>query len=631
MWALYASLCIILVIAVYYKYKTCWTREGFAAGTDWFGVTPTIIPINNEYKAYWQNYTLNYYQYTSGIIPTTKSTSEVYPILCSRPVTLTEVPFVVSRYNASVATITQFREAIGSGFSKCTYGFIANSYSNYNRYIRAIGGKLQEMYACRGIGLSAAPDFDNGYAQLVFETAQPTVSVIYAYGPKPPQNEPPRKNGDITMTIGPFNDYVPDWWFQASPPTKHEIFAVYGKVGEIEVQGDLPAQIAAAYKSKLPTIEQVVSSVRTGIMSGTIYPHWTIMGTTGAEGPQGSVRFMRPSSEPEGPPSGPGSSSSSGPAAAATAATAAIQTPKAVLKYELKPLASTPTAPALLLYGPKPTYENREVTIGGRTFTAEFYNTVRNVWSKYDMAVYTCTPSPSINQTSSMTYGEYARKYVSALEVAGNGSSPTTPVKITGAYAENRAYPGCPSTCNACETSQTPYPVRPPPNLNSYKQWKDQPVVSPSKADTPDVLKEGMGVTGTSEPKRSMAIRLVNACRDAGGVVVLSANERKAYDGCPADSWCCSPDTDVRIDLPLAADDPAAATLNKTCEPVEEPCDSELGPAPINTDAYSLTNRRRKAVSQAVKDQFCKPKSASVRTTVQERKSMKLLRRALQN
>jgi hypothetical protein len=133
-----------------------------------------------------------------------------------------------------------------------------------------------------------------------------------------------------------------------------------------------------------------------------------------------------------------------------------------------------------------------------------------------------------------------------------------------------------------------------------------------------------------SEAKRSMAIRLVNACRGAGGVVVLNSTERKSYDGCPEGSWCCAPDNDISINLPLSSLDPAADTLGKTCEPATEECDSSLGPAPLNTDAYSLSNRRRgSAVSQAVKGQFCKPKSGSVRTTAQERKSIKLLRRAL--
>jgi hypothetical protein len=645
MWALYASLCIILVIAVYYKYKTR-SAEGFFSPTDWFGQTVAsrieVGQVGND----------TYYDTLKSDV---KTGEEVFPIRTAdfeKTITRADIPAILQLYGASLATVSQLRSAVGDGFSMCSYGYISDGTSSTP--LQALGGKYQEYNWCAGLGLSANSAFDDGFvvttpleidtssSSIVLGSTKP-LGVIYAYGVKPAKNEPPRSvtanNKTLSVTVSPWSEITANWWNRDSEPSNYEVYVVYpnDKVAiEFDYKYTAPSAIATAYNSTIATVAQARQEILGGIMKNTIYPHWTIKGMM-ARDMYISTAYI----ESETVLSGLGSSSSSGPGSMPGSASDSFianttRTPKLRLEKITQSDSSAPTvfneqskltAPAVLLYGPKPAYDKREMTIGGRKYTAEFYNTVRNVWSKYDTAVYKCRDVPFIAVTNSMTYGEYARQYVHTLDTAVSGNETT--VKITGAANANREYPGCNAACNACEKTEKPYyPVRPALEINKYKKWKNQPVKLPTKGDTTDVLEEQM--YAVSETKRSMAIRLVDACRSAGGIVVLNSTERKSYDGCSQGSWCCAPDNDISINLPLSSLDPAADTLGKTCEPAAEQCDSSLGPAPLNTDAYSLSNRRRgSAVSQAVKGQFCKPKSGSVRTTVQERKSIKLLRRAL--
>ena len=642
MWALYASLCIILVIAVYYKYKTRST-EGFLSGTTWFGQpVETVIQPNQT--------TANGSTYYSILSSDVKTGEEVFPIRTadfSKTITRADIPAILQLYGASFATVSQLRSAVGEGFSMCSFGYISDGTSPTP--LQALGGQYQEYAWCAGGGLSANRAFDSGFiftTPLTIDTSSSSTNplgVIYAYGVKPAKNEPPRSvtanNKTLTVTVSPWSEITANWWNRDSEPSNYEVYAVYpndkGTI-EIDYKYTTPGAIATAYNSTIATVAQARQEILGGIMNNTIYPHWTIKGMM-ARDMYISTAYI----ESETVLSGLGSSSSSGPgsmpgSASDSSIVKTTRTPKLRLEKITQSASSAPvvfgtnsklTAPAVLLYGPKPTFEKRDVKVGDRTFRAEFYNTVRNVWSKYDTAVYKCRDAPFIAVTNSMTYGEYARQYVHTLDTAVSGNETT--VKITGAANANREYPGCDAVCNACEKTEKPYyPARPALEINKYKKWKDQSVKLTTKGDTTDVLEEQM--YALSETKRSMAIRLVDACRSAGGVVVLNSTERKSYDGCSQGSWCCAPDNDISINLPLSSLDPAVDTLGKTCEPVAEQCDSSLGPAPLNTDAYSLSNRRRgSAVSQAVKGQFCKPKSGSMRTTAQERKSIKLLRRAL--
>lgn len=625
MWALYASLCIILVIAVYYKYKTRY--EGFAVnGTTWFGQSLTNIISSGETTA--AGFT--YYNALAGNVEPGK---EVFPIRTSdfaETITRADIPAILELYGASLATVTQLRSAVADGFSMCAYGYISDGTSNI---LQAFGGQYQEYNWCGGTGLSANREFDSGFVVTASVNTSTNLGVVYAYGVKPPQNEPPRtitvNTKTLTLRIGPWSEITANWWNRDKKPSNYEVYVVYPDDGQpisINYNYTTPAAVAAAYKSTVATVAQARTEILRGIMNNTIYPHWTIKGVLSRDEYISLAYF-----ESETVASGLGSSSSSGSGSGSSKSAPMLRlervTPSASSASAVFNENTKLTVPAIVLYGPKPAYDKREMTIDGRKYIAEFYNTVRNVWSKYDTAMYKCRDPPFIAVTNSMTYGEYARQYVHTLDTAVSGNE--TSIKITGAANRNIAYPGCGAGCNACEKTDKPYyPARPTLEINKYKKWKDQPVTLQNKGDTKDVLEEQMILP--SEAKRSMAIRLVNACRDAGGIVVLNSRERKSYEGCPDGSWCCSPDNDIPIMLPLSSLDPEAETLGKTCEPAGEECDSSLSPAPLNTDAYSLSNRRRgTAVSQAVKDQFCKPKQGSVRTTAQERKSIKLLRRAL--
>ncbi len=624
MWALFTTLCIILVIAVYYKYKTRvrQSNEGFLTGVDWFGQTVQTVKESGQTHA-----GTTYYDTLPAPSETGK---EVFPISTTPYIRSSDVPGILQLYGASLATVSQLRSAIGGGFSRCAWGYLAD---DTGVTIQGFGGQYQEYYWCGGGELSANPQFDNGFLITIAITPDtPDRGIIYAYGVKPPQNEPPRKTGSIITKIAAWNENVSGWWNYKQKPSNYEVYLVYpidGNPITINFSYTEPYAIANAYNSTVAIIGQARAEILGGIMGNTIYPHWTIRGVLSRDSYISMARIVS-----ENVVSGSGSSSSSGSGSTGNTPKAKLELEKVTQSASSVPTAftntTTLTVPGVLLYGPKPAYEARDIKVGDRTFRAEFYNTVRNVWSKYEIAAYKEKTPPFIAETRSMTYGEYGRQYVNILEVYGDGSADTTPIKITGAENGNRVYPGCPATANACEKTEIPfYPKRPAPELNKYKLWKAQDV--PTK-DNPDILEEQMYSSGItiSEAKRSAAVRMANACREAGGVVVLSSSERKSYEGCPEGSWCCSPDTDVPIMLPLSSRDPAAATVGKTCEPAEEECDNSLGPAPMDTDAYSLSNRRRGGfISREVKNQFCKPKSGSVRTTVQERKSSKLLRRLL--
>jgi hypothetical protein len=627
MWALFTTLCIILVIAVYYKYKTR-TREGFLTGVDWFGQTVQTVKEPGQ--------TYNGTTYYDTLPAPSETGKEVFPISTTQYVKSSDIPAILQLYGASLATVSQLRSAIGGGFSRCAWGYLAD---DTGVTIKGFGGQYQEYIWCGGGELSANPKFDNGF--LITTAITPTteeLGIIYAYGVKPPQNEPPRKTDSITTKIIGWNENISSWWNYNKKPSNYEVYLVYPIDGNhitIDFNYTEPHAIANAYKSTVATTGQARAEMSSGIMGNSIYPHWTIRGVLSRDNYISTARIVSENAvSGSGSASGTSSSSSSGSGSTQNTPKAKLELEKVTLSASSAPAEfgtnSTLTAPAVLLYGPKPAYEARDVKVGDRTFRAEFYNTVRNVWSKYEIAAYKGKTPPFIAETRSMTYGEYGRQYVNILEVYGDGSNDTTPIKITGAENANRTYPGCSATANACEKTEIPfYPKRPAPELNKYKLWKAQEITT---KDNPDILEEQMYSSGIniSEAKRSAAIRMANACRGAGGVVVLSSSERKSYEGCPEGSWCCSPDTDVPLMLPLSARDPAAATVGKTCEPAEEECDSSLGPAPMDTDAYSLSNRRRGGfISREVKDQFCKPKSGSVRTTVQERKSSKLLRRLL--
>jgi hypothetical protein len=410
--------------------------------------------------------------------------------------------------------------------------------------------------------------------------------------------------------------HVPESFVESG--ANSELYVVYAIDGK-DIPLDAIATIASVYGSQFATREIAGNEALLGIMGNTIYPHWTRMGALFASNTVVSLAKIV-SEGVSGSASGSGSGSGS---ASGSASGSQLSTPATVVTEALK--AGSVAVPAILLYGPKPPYESSDKVIGGRTYRPDFYNTVRNVWSKYELAQYKCRPIPTFTGGVGLTYGSYANNAVSVLETPGSGN--TVNVKITGTADKNRAYPGCNPTCDACEKTRDPfYPARSIPDKNKYNAWKHQPV---AVTDDPRVLQEQITIGTTPDPaKISSAIRLVNACREAGGLVVLSAEARTSLNKCPRDSWCCSPDMEIPIMLPLAVDDPEVNTLGATCEPAEEQCDLAPRPAPVDADAYRLSKTgRRSRVANSVKQQFCKSKSASVRTLLQQQKSNKLLGR----
>jgi hypothetical protein len=400
-----------------------------------------------------------------------------------------------------------------------------------------------------------------------------------------------------------------------------EVYLVYaadGKPIEVDMYYTEPRLIADAFGSSVATLAQVRAECAAGINDNSIFPLWDISGIVLEREQQVALPVYAASAS--GSMAAPmGSSSSSG-------SRVATQKPPTV---QTTPI---PTLPGLvrgvLLYGPKPPYENREINIAQRIYRVEFYNTVRNVWSKYEIAHYKCKPLDSLASPLNTTYGEYARTIVSALEVPN--SSNQVSVQITNGDDRNRAYPGCDPGCNVCEKTTAPfYPARQKIEKNKHERWKHQPVDVPSNFD-PRILNEATPTRGGPDSSKvSAAIRLVNACRVAGGLPSLTATDKQEFTGCPATSWCCAPDTDISILLPLAQDDPAVEIVGKTCEPVEEAvCDVAPRPALPDANAYRLSKEgRRTRISDVAKRQFCKSKSASIRTLAQRHKSEKLLGR----
>jgi hypothetical protein len=623
MWAIISALCIIIVVLVYYNYKT---REGFVSGTvNWFG--ETVESTYEDGIPYYINNVANlsYTYYSAKPVRSLPSIGpEVYIIKCSDVVNSSDIDGVLELYpDSQLATLDQLRESVTNGLSSCEYGYINSQVEN--TLCIATAGKSHEVTRCDGVGLSANNIFDNGFVSTVMGplTTEHESSCIYAYGIKPPQNQPSRPyissvlNSTIETRVQPFNNYAPGWWFMRRPPTNYEIFVVYdvtGKAVEIDDDFTLPNAIADAFKCKIPNITAIREMIQASpSVPDKVYPHWDISGCSTNDDP---LRVICPISEQtQTAPIGSSSSSYSGGALPTT--------PK--LSITSYPRTPPLTVPGVLLYGPKPSYDARDIVVGGRKFRAEFYNTVRNVWSKYDPVKYKCK-SINIPIQSGMLYGTYAKIFVSNLETPGSLKKVTT--KITGGANENRAYPGCAATCNACERTEEPYyDARPILDINKHDKWKNQPVEL--NKDDPRVFYDQIPVSGQPNPEKiSAAIRLVNACREAGGHIVLNANEINELKGCPAESWCCSPDKDLSIALPLSERDPMAATVNKTCEPVEEECDPAPSPAPLDADAYRLSkDGQRSRISKDVKDQYCKAKKSSIRTLAQERKSNKLLER----
>lgn len=622
MWAIICALCIIIVVYLYYNYST---REGFASGNvNWFGETVNTVPQNAE--AIRSDGKIDIYLSAMDMQTLPSVGPEVYIIQCDKPIAYTDIENILGLYDgAKLATLNQLRESVKLGFSSCQYGYIEHLSSTITNNVLTVAnaGKLHEVNYCGGVGLSANTDFDNGFVHLISEIAKPNgdnfSKSIYAYGVKPPANEPPRyynkSETRIETRIAPFNNYTPGWWFARRPPSNTEVFVVYdvsGGLVKIDDNFTLPMAIANAFNCKIPNIAILRDMIRTttpstGSLSEKVYPHWDISGCSSNDDP---LRVITPLSEQAQMPT------SSSSATQFTPKLNIVSYPRATPDLAVK---------GVLLHGPKPSFDKRDVTVDGRTFRAEYYNTIRNVWSKYDAVQYKCK-TPSITITTGMTYGSYAKSFVSILETPGSSKKVTT--KITGTVDGNRAYPGCPSSCNACErTSEPYYDARPALDINKYDNWKDQHVESGK--DDPRVLYDQIPLSGSiNAEKTSTAIRLVNACREAGGLVVLNINETNQLKGCPTDSWCCSPNKDISIALPLSQRDPMAATLGKTCEPAEEECDTAPSPAPFENDAYRLSkDGRRSRISKDVKSQFCKSKSASIRTLAQEQRSTKLLRR----
>lgn len=406
--------------------------------------------------------------------------------------------------------------------------------------------------------------------------------------------------------------------------TELEVYLVRPEDGPIEVDASytVPQAVARAFSATLATLEQVQNAFATGIVDNTIYPMWDASGIVAYNGSVVQVVLpVRPGSASGSTSSSSmGSSSSSGSGSGTTGPTLFLTT---------TPLPTTTPliVQGVLLYGPKPSYERRTVGISGRNYNADFYNYERNVWSRVnDVVQYKCKDIGRLTSPTNKTYGEYASALVAILENPGMGQ--TVSVQITGGVGGNRTYPGCDPTCNVCEKTKSPYyPARPSINTNEHTLWKGQSINLDIDAR---VLNDRIPPSGKTDPsKLTSSLRLIDACKAAGGIPSLSIEDKGQYTGCPATSWCCAPDTDIPIVLPLAEDDPASDTVGKTCDETEEAeCDAAPRPAPNDTDAYRLSKGgQRSRITAAAKRQFCKAKSASIRTLAQERKSEKLLKR----
>lgn len=609
MWVILTTLCIILVIIAYYKYKT---HEGFAtSGVDWFGNPVQNAPSPGE--------TIEGSTYfTADTTQDSNTLEEVYPVYLGTPIPSTSIAPILSTYSAVLATVDQLRKAVGAGFHLCAYGYLQKSSSDASIVV-GMGGKFQELSWCGGKGLSANSAFDNGVVITRVPTETNTASVVYVYGIKPPQNEPHRSvtlpaNQVVDTYVGLWNETVANWWNRASPPSKHELYLVYpitdGDTITIDATYTEPTKIATAFKSTVATIGQAHEASIKGIMQNAIYPHWTVMGALSRDELFTTARIVSETETTE-------------PSSSSALPQPSVNMPPAKLELQMSATASaatTQTVPGLLLYGPKPSYDKRDVIVGGRKYRAEFYNTVRNVWSKYEIAQYKCKDISKAIRTKVLPYGVFADQYVAEMEKQVN-------IKITATDNNNRAYPGCNPECNACEKTLEPYyPLRQLPDKSKYDTWKHQPV---DLEDDPRVLNEQMLIGQRPDPaKLSSAIRLINACKAAGGLPALTTQDSINFNGCPTESWCCSPNTDIPILLPLSERDPASKTVGKTCEPAEEECDLAPRPAPVDAEAYLLSkDGQRSRITNAVKKQFCKSKSTSIRTFAQQQKSRKLLGR----
>lgn len=413
-------------------------------------------------------------------------------------------------------------------------------------------------------------------------------------------------------------------YFVGAITPQSEVYIVRPDEGYIEVDASYtaPQAVARSFGATIATLAQVQDAFTSGIVNNTIYPMWDVSGIVAYSGSAVQVVLpVRPASASGSASiSVVGSSSSSG---------SGVAGPTLLLTSIPLPTVATPlTVPGVLLYGPKPPYEQRTVGISGRNYTADFYNYGRNVWSRVnDVVQYKCKNISGLTTTVNKTYGDYANILVSILQTPGVGSK-TVPIQITGGVNKNRTYPGCDPTCDVCEKTKDPYyNERPSINKNAYESWKGVVI----KLDIDDrVLNDQIPPSGKTDPsKLTSSLRLIDACRTAGGIPSLSVEDKAQYKGCPAASWCCAPDTDIPIVLPLAQDDPAASSVGKTCEPTEEAeCDDAPRPASNDTDAYRLSkDGQRSRITSALKLQYCKSKSASIRTLAQERKSEKLLKR----
>ncbi len=403
-----------------------------------------------------------------------------------------------------------------------------------------------------------------------------------------------------------------------------EVYLVYvtdGQPIEVDKFYTQPRIIADAFGASIATLAQVQAACAAGINDNSIFPLWDISG----------VVFEQLVALPVYAASASGSTSSS---AARIGSSSSSGSSPQTMNSQAPTLQTTPilTLPGLvrgvLLYGVKPAYDRRDININQRIYRAEFYNTGRNVWSKYEIVYYKCKQLDGLASPLNTTYGEYARTIVSALEVPNSANEVS--VQITSGADRNRAYPGCDAGCDVCEKTTAPfYPARQKIEKNKHERWKEQIVDVPKNIDA-RVLNEATPVRGNIDSSKvSSALRLINACRVAGGLPSLSAEDKQAFSGCPATSWCCTPDKDISLLLPLAKDDPAAEIVGKTCEPVEEAvCDVAPRPALPDANAYRLSKGgQRSRISEAAKRQFCKSKSASIRTLAQQHKSEKLLGR----